>query len=125
MVVTRPILRAGHASSLETTMTSSLAAEAYENLVLEFREEEGVTVNEDGLLVHGTLFAFLDDTDGLVVDLPAARASDLVEREQGTRYRLEGTKSRDLVRVRDRSLWSELTREAHEYVGEPPVGGQS
>jgi hypothetical protein len=106
-------------------MTSSLAAEAYENLVLEFREEEGVTVNEDGLLVHGTLFAFLDDTDGLVVDLPAARASDLVERQQGTRYRLEGIKSRDLVRIRDLSLWSELTREAHEYVGEPPVGGQS
>ena len=44
---------------------------------------------------------------------------------QGTRFRLEGAKSRDLVRVRDRSLWSELTREAHEYVGEPPVGGQS
>jgi hypothetical protein len=29
------------------------------------------------------------------------------------------------VRIRDLSLWSELTREAHEYVGEPPVGGQS
>ena len=106
-------------------MTSSLAAQAYENLMLEFRDEEGVSVNEDGLLAHGTLFAFLDDTDGLVVDLPAARASDLVERQQGTRYRLEGVKSRDLVRIRDISLWSELTREAHEYVGEPPVGGQS
>lgn len=105
-------------------MTSSLAAEAYENLVLEFREEDGVTVESDGLLVHGTVFAFLSG-DELVVDLPAARASDLVEREQGTRFRIEGAKSRDLVRVRDRSLWSELTREAHEYVGEPPVGGQS
>jgi hypothetical protein len=124
MVVTRPILRAGHASNLETTMTSSLAAEAYENLVLEFREEAGVTVDSDGLLVHGTIFAFLIDDD-LVVDLPAQRASDLVEREQGTRFRLDGVKSRDLVKVRDRSLWSELTREAHEYVGEPPVGGQS
>lgn len=105
-------------------MASSLAAEAYENLVLEFREEDGVTVDSDGLLVHGTVFAFLNGDD-LVVDLPASRASDLVEREQGTRFRIEGAKSRDLVRVRDRSLWSELTREAHEYVGEPPVGGQS
>jgi hypothetical protein len=104
-------------------MTSSLAAEAYENLVLELQDEDGVTV-DDGLLVHGTVFAFLADDD-LVVDLPAARASDLVEREQGTRFRLDGVKSRDLVKVRDRSLWSELAREAHEYVGEPPVGGQS
>jgi hypothetical protein len=104
-------------------MTSSLAAEAYENLVLEFQDEDGVTI-DDGLLVHGTVFAFLSGDD-LVVDLPAARASDLVERQQGTRLRLDGVKSRDLVKVRDRSLWSELAREAHEYVGEPPVGGQS
>ena len=110
-------------------MTGSLAAQAFEDLALEFKNEEGVTVDIDGLLVHGTLFAFLDG-DELVVDLPVARASDLVERDQGTRFRMEvdgsgGEKSRDLVRVRDRSLWSELTREAHEYVGEPPVGGQS
>ena len=104
-------------------MTSSLAAEAWENLVLEFQEEDGVTV-DDALLVRGTVFAFLDGDD-LVVDLPAQRASDLVERQQGTRFRLDGVKSRDLVKVRDRSLWSELTREAHEYVGEPPVGGES
>jgi hypothetical protein len=104
-------------------MTSALAAEAYENLVLEFQDEDGVTV-DDGLLVHGTVFAFLSGDD-LVVDLPASRASDLVERQQGSRFRLDGVKSRDLVRVRDQSLWSELTREAHEYVGEPPVGGQS
>ena len=105
-------------------MTSSRAAEAYENLVLEFQEEEGVTVSDDGLLVHGTVFAF-PSGDDLVVDLPAARASDLVQRGMGTRFTLGGVKSRDLVSVGDLSLWSELTREAHEYVGEPPVGGQS
>ncbi|MDQ1548285.1 MAG: hypothetical protein QOH69_3189 [Actinomycetota bacterium] len=105
-------------------MTSSLAAEAYENLVLELQDEPGVRLDVDGLLVNGTIFAFLSG-DELVVDLPASRASDLVEREQGTRFRLDGVKSRDLVKVRDRSLWSELAREAHEYVGEPPVGGQS
>jgi hypothetical protein len=105
-------------------MTSSIAAEAYENLVLELREEPGVTIDVDGLLVHGTVFAFLSGDD-LVVDLPAGRASDLVEREQGTRLKIDGVKSRDLVSVSDRSLWSELAREAHEYVGEPPVGGQS
>ena len=105
-------------------MTSSLSAEAYENLVLELQDEDGVTTDADALLVHGTIFAFLDGDD-LVVDLPVARASDLVEREQGTRFHRDGVKSRDLVKVRDRSLWSELAREAHEYVGEPPVGGQS
>jgi hypothetical protein len=105
-------------------MTSALAAEAYENLVLEFREADGVTVDIDGLLVHGTVFAFLSGSN-LVVDLSAARASDLVERGMGVRFTLEGVKSRDLVSVSDLSLWPELTREAHEYVGEPPVGGQS
>jgi hypothetical protein len=124
MVLTTRFYGADLKSNLETTMTSSLAAEAYENLVLEYREEEGVTVDTDGLLVHGTVFAFLSGDD-LVVDLPAQRASDLVERQQGTRFHLGGVKSRDLVSVADRSLWSELTREAHEYVGEPPVGGQS
>jgi hypothetical protein len=105
-------------------MTSSLAARAYENLVLEFREEDGVSVGENALLVRGTVFAFLVG-DELVVDLPTARASDLVQREMGTRFAQGDVKSRDLVRVSDLSLWSELTREAHEYVGEPPVGGQS
>ena len=105
-------------------MTSSRAAEAYENLVLEFEEEDGVTVDEDGLLVHGTIFAF-PSGDDLVVDLPTTRASDLVQRGMGTRFTLDGVKSRDLVSVSDLSLWSELAREAHEYVGEPPVGGQS
>jgi len=52
-------------------------------------------------------------------------ASDLVEREQGTRFRLDGVKSRDLVKVRDRSLWSELAREAQSTVGDPPSAGQS
>jgi hypothetical protein len=123
-MLTRPILRGGDTSSLETNMTSSLAAEAYENVVLELQDEPGVRVDEDGLHVSGTVFAFLAGDD-LVVDLPASRASDLVERGQGTRLRTDGVKSRDLVSVNDRSLWSELAREAHEYVGEPPVGGQS
>ena len=105
-------------------MTSTLAAQAFENLVLEYRDVEGVVVDIDGLLVNGTVFAFLSGDD-IVVDLPAGRASDLVEREQGTRFRIDGIKSRDLVKVSDRALWSELAREAHAYVGEPPVGGQS
>ena len=105
-------------------MASALAAEAYENLTIEFAEEEGVTVTEEGLRVHGTVFAYLEGDD-LVVDLPASRASDLVSRGIGSRLKTEGVRSRDLVRVADRTFWSELTREAHEYVGEPPIGGQS
>jgi hypothetical protein len=105
-------------------MASALAAEAYENLTIEFADDEGVTVGEDGILVHGTVFAYLDGDD-LIVDLPADRASDLVSRGIASRVKTEGVRSRDLVRVGDRTFWSELTREAHEYVGEPPIGGQS
>ncbi len=105
-------------------MASAVAAEAYENLTIEFRDEEGVTIDEDGLRVHGSLFAFRDGDD-LVVDLPAPRASDLAERGVASHYKSGGEKSRDWVRVHDLSFWSELTREAHEYVGEPAVGGDS
>jgi hypothetical protein len=105
-------------------MASALAAEAYENLTIEFAEEEGVTVSDGEMLVNGKPFAYLDGDD-LVVDLPATRASDLVSRGIAKRFTTAGQVSRELVRVVDRSFWSELTREAHEYVGEPPVGGDS
>jgi hypothetical protein len=124
MMLTRVILPGRHSRQVETTMASALAAQAYENLTIEFADEEGVTVTDGGLAVHGTVFAYLEGDD-LVVDLPAARASDLASRGIGSRLKTDGVRSRDLVRVADRTFWSELTREAHEYVGEPPVGGQS
>ena len=105
-------------------MASALPAEAYENLTIEFAEEDGVTVTEGALLVHGTIFAWLDGDD-LLVDLPTDRASDLVARGIAQRVKSDAVPSRDIVRIADRALWSELAREAHEYVGEPPVGGQS
>jgi hypothetical protein len=88
-------------------------------------EDFDVDLTPDGLLVHGKLFAFLDGTD-LVVELPEARATDL--RERGVAQPFSGTRggpSRNWIRVSDLQLWSELAREAHQYVGEPPVGRQS
>ncbi|MEJ1229529.1 MAG: hypothetical protein WDM88_01090 [Galbitalea sp.] len=43
-------------------MTSALAAEAFQNLTIEFAEEDGVTITDEGLAVHGTIFAFLRGT---------------------------------------------------------------
>jgi hypothetical protein len=105
-------------------MANARAIEHWENLVLEFTDEPGVTLTSDGLAVNGNLFAFADGDD-IVVDLSAARASDLVHRGMGAHFSRDGEKSRDWVSVNDQSLWSELAREAHEYVGEPPVGGES
>jgi hypothetical protein len=124
MVLTVSILPGGHPGKQEMTMASALAAEAYENLTIEFAEEEGVTIADGAILVHGKPFAYLDGND-LVVDLPAARAADLASRGIAKRFRTDGVVSRELVRVADRTFWSELTREAHEYVGEPAVGGDS
>jgi hypothetical protein len=79
----------------------------------------------DGLLVHGRLFAFLDGID-LVVELPAARSADLRRRGIVSPFVGDsGGPSRNWVRVGDRELWSELAREAHEFVGEPAVGRES
>jgi hypothetical protein len=88
-------------------------------------EDFDVDLTPDGLLVHGRLFAFLDDDD-LVVELPAARSADL--RKRGIAVPFSGTQggpSRNWVRVADRELWSELAREAHQFMGEPPVGRES
>jgi hypothetical protein len=105
-------------------MVNPPAAEAYENLTLSLRDEDGVAITPDGLLVHGKLFAFLDGDD-LVVELPEARSTDLKTRGVADAFSGGGHPLRDWVRVSDLQLWPELARESHEFVGEPPVGGQS
>jgi hypothetical protein len=105
-------------------MANARAIEHWENLVIEFTDEPSVRLTEDGLAVSGSLFAFRDGDD-VVVDLSAERATDLVRRGMGAHYKHAGEGSRDWVSVSDLSLWSELVREAHEYVGEPPIGGDS
>jgi hypothetical protein len=109
-------------------MANARAIDHWENLVIEFTDEPGVRLTEDGLAgglsARGSLFAFRDG-DNLVVNLSAERAADLVRRGMGARYKHAGETSRDWVSVGDLTLWSELVREAHEYVGEPPIGGDS
>jgi hypothetical protein len=105
-------------------MADTAATEGFDELVYSFSEENGVSVGAEGLLVHGTVFARLEGDD-LLVELPPTRAADLVERGIAERFVLEGEPDRNWVRVSDLQLWPELAREAHEYVGEPPVGGDS
>jgi hypothetical protein len=105
-------------------MANARATELWENLVIELTDEPGVTLTSDGLAVHGTLFAF-SSGDDLVLDLASDRAGDLVRRGMAAHFKADGETSRDWVSVSDQSLWSELAAEALEYVGEPPVGGQS
>jgi len=76
------------------------------------------------LTVKGTVFARLEG-DELLVALPAARAADLVSRG------IAGPASGDAgsggvwVSIHDVENWVELAGEAHQFVGEPPVGRQS
>jgi hypothetical protein len=105
-------------------MASTAATKGFDELVYSFSEEDGVSVGPAELLVHGTIFARLEGDD-LLVELPPARAADLVERGIAEQFAAEGQPDRDWVRVSDLQLWPELAREAHEYVGEPHVGGDS
>jgi hypothetical protein len=107
-------------------VASESALSAYDDLTLSMSEDEDydVAVATDGLLVRGKLFAFLEDDD-LVVELPEARASDLKQRGVAADFRTGGHSARNWVRVSDLQLWPELARESHQFVGEPPVGGQS
>jgi hypothetical protein len=106
---------------------SDQAAAAYDGLTTHLLADPDVDVDvtPDGLLVKGTLFAFLDG-DELVVELPEARAADLVARGQARQFvGSNGESSASWVRVSDWELWFELGSEAHDFVGEPPVGRQS
>jgi hypothetical protein len=105
-------------------MAGTAATEGFDELVYSFGEEDGVSVATEGLLVHGSIFARLEGDD-LLVELPPARAADLVERGIAEPFSVEGQPDRHWVRISDLQLWPELAREAHEYVGEPPVGGDS
>ncbi|GGF21199.1 hypothetical protein [Subtercola lobariae] len=105
-------------------MAYESAGEAWQDLLLIMSGEEGVTSTESELLVHGTVFAFREGDD-IVVEVPAARASDLKARGVASKFSVDGHTSRDWVRVSDLQLWPELAREAHEFVGEPAVGGES
>ena len=101
-------------------------ASAYRDLRISMRADEDydVVVTEQGLVVHGKLFAF-PDGDDLVVELAEARARDLLERGVADPYLENGEPSARRVRVSDLQLWPELAREAHNFVGEPAVGGES
>ncbi len=107
-------------------MTTDAASKAYENLTVELAEDADydVDIADDGMLVRGKLFAFLEGDD-LVVELPEPRATDLKQRGVAHAFRTAGHSSRDWVRVSERDLWSELARESHTFVGEPAVGGES
>ncbi len=105
-------------------MVNDLSAQAYDNLTVSLRNEDGFAVSPEGLLVHGKLFAFLDGDD-LIVDLSEERTRDLLTRGVASPYERDGEADRNWVRVTDRQLWPELAGEAHEFVGEPHVGGQS
>ena len=86
--------------------------------------DDDVRLEGGALSVKGRVFARLDG-DRLVVDLPSPRAADLVER--GIASSASGTEAAlgTWVGIDEAEDWIELAGEAHQFVGEPPVGRQS
>lgn len=108
-------------------MTDASPNVAFDLLATRLLEDpdDDVVATEKGLHVHGRLFAFLDG-DALVVDLPAARALDLVDRGVATAASGGAVDARGAwVGIADLADWPELAAEAHQFVGEPPVGRES
>jgi hypothetical protein len=93
-------------------------------LALALDEDDDVTVTPDSLLVKGRTFARLAG-DGLAVDLPEHRAADLLERGIATAGHGTADARGRWVVVEDLDTWQELASEAHQFVGEPPVGRDS
>lgn len=109
-----------------TRAMTSASESAFSDLSLELRgdPDDDVTAEQDRLLVHGRAFAALDG-DALLVDLPAHRATDLVARGMATPASGPTAAVGTWVTVPDTENWGELAAEAHQFVGEPPVGRQS
>jgi hypothetical protein len=102
------------------------AGEAWDRVVdaLTQDEDDDVTAAGEALHVRGSLFAFIQD-DELVVDIPAARAGDLVERGIAHAVDVDERAAGRWVAVTDTEDWLELASESHQFVGEPAVGGDS
>ena len=86
--------------------------------------DDDVRLEGTRLTVRGTVFAQLDGEE-LIVALPAARAADLVSRGIASPAAHDGASGGAWVSIHDVENWVELAGEAHQFVGEPPVGRQS
>ena len=88
--------------------------------------DDDVTSGPGGLSVRGDLFAVRSPDGDLVVDLPEARARDLVERGAAEAFDDVPVAAKGAwVLVRELDTWVELATEAHQFVGEPSVGRDS
>ncbi len=105
---------------------SQLTDDAYDRvtIALSADPDDDVTVTDDGLLVRGRLFAYRAG-EALVVDLDPARAADLVARRMASHVTGSRPAKGSWVSIRDLEDWTELATEAHQFVGEPAVGGDS
>lgn len=84
-----------------------------------------VSLTATGLHVRGRLFAYVD-AGSLVVDLPEARAADLVGRDVAAPVAAGRAEPKGAwVSIDDSDDWPELAAEAHQFVGEPAVGKDS
>ncbi|MHC5796437.1 hypothetical protein ACVXZ4_09780 [Lacisediminihabitans sp. FW035] len=92
--------------------------------VLQTDADDDVTAIGDSLLVRGRLFAFRADRL-LVVDLPPERARDLIERGMAVNAAGNSPAHGTWVSISDIEDWPEIASEAHQFVGEPAVGGES
>ncbi|HLM65590.1 MAG TPA: hypothetical protein VK306_14935 [Acidimicrobiales bacterium] len=106
--------------------TEAEAQELFDRLVAEHMSDPGVTLGRmlrgDGLMVHGKVFA-MAVRGRLVVKLPAARATAMVEAGEGTAFEPSpGRAMREWVAVEvpappaDESAWRPLVEEARAYV---------
>lgn len=87
--------------------------------------DDDVRSDERALTVRGALFAFRSEDGALVVDLPAGRARDLLDRGIAAPARVDAAPRGAWVAVADTEDWVEMATEAHQFVGEPGVGRDS
>lgn len=107
-------------------MTTAATSRVFGDIAIELQNDpdNDVTVSGPQLRANGRPFAELTER-GLEILLPSVRAADLVRRGIAAIVPREGIAGGAWVAVGDTSNWLELATEAHDFVGEPRVGGRS
>lgn len=81
--------------------------------------DQGTMMGHPCLRVAGAFFATVGhDADELIVKLPAARVSELIDGAVGEPFAPAGRRFREWVAIQRRhhTLWPDLVREAHAFV---------
>lgn len=107
------------------------AHEIFDPIAARYLELPGVDIGRmfatEGLRIRGKIFALVSFTGDLMLKLPAARTTELVDADDAERVEMAGRSMREwvFVPVGRPELWDPLIGEAYAYLDEITPGART